>query len=261
MMGEQAQLLSIKVDGVVGKDIDAPRDVARVVLEVATDSMNGADCEGHYLPAPHVADGVVTPRVVRIEVYEDRISSVLANVRGMEHDQISRHCEALTEGMRQAWLDGEVNRKEQARMKQRPSTEGRESALADFMHWRCPITKWTVMHEGFANTQHRDGLPTLLFCRVVDGAGNAYDLTELTQRRADFVRAAPPTPENRTRLAAEHQADVIAGAMRSVMGGAPSAEIAALRAENDALKSKLAEQGASLARIEQMLERRNDKNR
>lgn len=240
-MQPQAELLRIKVEGVVGRDIDPPRDQGLVVLEVATDSMNGTGIEGHHVPPPHVKDGEKIPRPARIEVYYDRVAHVLTRTRTKEDLDALEMAKGISTVARQRWLDEEIRPSQQERMKLEPSQLGRANALEDFLHLRCPINEWTVLSETMP--KHRTGLPPLLFCRAVDLAGAAHDMGELEKRPQDFLRPAPPTPSNQTRLAADHQANVIASALSTVLertgGGGSNAEIDQLRAENKALSEKL----------------------
>jgi len=251
-MTEQAPLLPIKVDGTPGKDIDPPRDVQRLVLEVATDSMNGTGIEGHYLPAPAVVDCQRVHKTVRIEVYADRLNAVLARVRGPKDHEALRLAKEMAPSVRQRWLDDEISPSRQAKLRNEPSTQGFADALEQHMHWKCPVNEWTLLHEVFPEHRHR--LPPLLFCRVVDRDGVACDMGEFDRRPQDFLHAAPPTTENRTRLAADHQAKVIAEAMQQVVSGGSNAELVALRAKNAELEAKL-------DAILKKLDRRDDNKR
>lgn len=250
--------IATKLIPVEGKDIDRLRDQKMLIVEVATQSTNGCSVGGsadlpnesgeHYLVAPKVApDGNIVPTVGRFQIYADNLHVVLSQVRTAEHAEALRQAKISAEALRQTWLNAELSRSAQERMRNEMALDGKGSRLDEYMRRNCPHNEWTVLSTSSAFS---GGLPPLLYCKVVDREGVAHDLGELDKDPSRFLIDAPPTIKNATRLASEHQASVIAEALKTVMGGAPNADVAALRAENAELRAKL-------DRIEQMLEKRS----
>lgn len=254
--------IATKLIPLEGDRLDPLRDQKMLMIEVATKSTNGCSVGGsstlrggdHFIPPPHIDDdGVIHPSVLRCQIYADNLGAVLSQVRTAVHDDALRQAKEQSDAAREVWLNEDVRASEQRRMRTMPATDGRGGTLLDqHMRLRCPISEWSVLSE---TTRYRGGLPTLLYCKVVDHEGVAHDLGEYEKHPARFLQDAPPTPKNATRLAAEHQATVIAEAMKSVMGGAPSAEMAELRA----LVAKQSEQIAALnQRLDERRDKRND---
>ena len=249
--------ITTKLIPVEGKEIDRLRDQKMLIVEVATTSTNGCSVGGsadlvnesgeHFLTAPKVApDGNIAPTVGRFQIYADNLHVVIDQVRTPEHTEALRQARISAEAARQTWLNAEIGKQAQERMRSEIASDGKGSRLDEHMRRHCPINEWTILSEA---SPFRSGLPPLLYCKVVDREGVAHDLGEYDKDPQRFLLDAPPTIKNATRLASEHQASVIAEALKTVMGGAPNAEVAELRRENAELK-------AQMSRIEALLEQR-----
>lgn len=235
-----------------GDRIDKPRDQRRVLLEVTTESTNGCDVEGHYVPACAVVDGAVVPRTARVEVYADRLRHVMALVRGPKARRALEQARELAQAARQAWLEEEVSDpRARERMRSQPATDGRSANQLEWlMRWRCPVNEYTELHERFPEFKH--GLPPLTSVSVVDPRTGRVvaDLTDLADVPFELTIDAPPTPATAAKHANEHLAATLSEAIARASGGsAVDEKLAALAKLIEAQNQTIAAQAAQIAEL------------
>lgn len=179
-----------------GKNIDTPRDMTRLLLEVETESMNGCDIEGHYCRRGKT----------RIEVYSDRLDAVMKRVRNAQHLEALRVAEGIAAEMQQRWLE-----ETQGRNLPRLNEEQRAKLIAE----ACPHTRWTVLDQTMPGM--KGGMPPLTSIAIVDRDGIAHPIEDCQIDPKLFLRDPPATIENRARMVAQQQADAFAAGMEKLI--------------------------------------------
>lgn len=189
-----------------GTRIDRVRNQRRMVLELEAIPVNGCMIETHHVTGK-----------ARIEVYADRLPSVLERVRTADHDRIERDARAMADR-----LIGEDIRK--------LKLEAEWARCTDAEQKRDLLIKHRINHawpQLVRLAGGGSGLPPLRSCKVVHvRTGLTMDARAWDRlpddAKAGWLDAPPPTPENASSVAQQQLADAFTTALQRA--GAPKTE-------------------------------------
>lgn len=186
-----------------GLRADAPRNVARIFVQVSTLSANGCTIEGH----------LVRPGApVRIEVYVDRLPHVLERVQTDEHRAVLAQATAAAERRNTLWRESP----QVAPMLARMSADERET----YLRFNGPGSGGPIQPAHVLNELgYRTGLPPLETCLVVHAqTGATMDarawLALPRTEREEWVLDPPKTLDNE----ADRMTAVFAAAVANALG-------------------------------------------
>lgn len=186
-----------------GARIPPLRNISRVVLEVTTD-LPGTQIEGHPIRVQLAEGGARLLTTARVEVYVDRLPSVLAMLRLPEHDRVYAMAVEMNDRLVSQWIEGE-------KVAMRGMTAEERKRYIDE---HCNL----VPNQQLGLLGYRAGLPPLRSVKLVNQHDelvtvDAADYAALSaDEQSEYLIAPPQTSENAMERATRILAEVLARA-------------------------------------------------